>query len=157
MSGQTECKVCGKSFSRLAVHLRTKHKMTMAEYEGQYGIENEFLTGDEELEATDDYNESSNLLLSEFLSEYKMSEEALRRILDNRMRRGIPKTESQVMSKLSKTQESATRQAEKLKDKDEVKTTEVVVAELLTTNYGFTCVSVIGAKNGEPKYWHLKR
>jgi len=157
MSGQTECKICGKSFSRLAVHLRTKHKMTIEDYDKQFGTVNELFTGDEELEATDDYVESSNLLLSEFLSEYKMSEEALRRILDNRMRRGVPKTESQVMSKLSKTQESASRQAEKLKDKDEVKTTEVVVAELLTTNYGFTCVSVVGAKNGEPKYWHLKR
>jgi len=160
MSGRTTCKICGKSFARFTVHLRSKHNMSLKEYNDKFGEEKEEIVGNEFPKEEDNEYTSSNddLLLSEFLEEYGMSEEGLRRILDNRMRRGTPRTEAQVMNQIAKNQEYASRQVAKLKDKDEVKTTDLLVAELLTTHYGFTCVAVVAAQeDGTPKYWHLKK
>lgn len=159
MSEETKCKICGKSFSRFTVHLRSKHKMSKADYDKKFGEEElpmSAIVADDEKEI--ELLPGTKKTLDDILDEYQISQKQLERILGRRMRPSESKDNIRIAGEMAKRREDASERASRLaKEKDEIKTPELEVAEILITEYGYKCIDVVGLKDPKHKYWHLKR
>ena len=170
-----KCKICGRDFSKLHVHVRKAHNMGMIEYNKKY-VTKEDSDGLQELQETDIpetvekaeeveevvitptqqkvkifdgviVERDPNRPLSQFLEEMGIeNEKELRRII--RAQRGEPGVD--VIEQIRNNEESAEREAKELlkKNKDDanvIETTNLYVAEVLEKKYGYAVINVISA------------
>jgi hypothetical protein len=163
------CRICNKEFSNLAVHVRQSHKMTMDEYKSS-GEEFDEFENVEVLtpESTDKISSSDltknifsgsveekdpNRPLSEFLSEFDVTEKEVRALI--RQFKGGGKIT--VTQQIQNNQEFGEKNAEQYKDEENVSVTNLYVAEALVTKYNFEVTDVRSAKGNRPKTWVLRK
>jgi hypothetical protein len=157
------CLICndGREYERLNVHLRTKHGISRKNYEENYLTSNNeaFVALDNEIgdEVSDEdiirsgKDSDVDKPLNSFLDEYDLNEDQLRAIL----RQGaVTRTKSGVKEEIKLREVSAEKKASKLLNKDEIKTTDLNIAEVLHKKHGYK-VRVVGRSKDEPKYWVL--
>ena len=165
-----KCKVCGKEYQRLIVHLRTAHNMTMEEHDKYDGPTPEIEIPEEmteqEAEAILEQMEEKKVDVSgaekeenifkpdkkiasmeEFLKEFDLSYKELRSIIKT-YTKGSPLDVNQELERKAKLGKSG---AEALKDRDKVQVTQLFVAEELVKHYGFEVTHI----TSDPKTWHL--
>jgi hypothetical protein len=159
------CKICGKEYKKITtMHVRT-HGISMEQYKKSPEFEevedieveptgNTKFTQEERAEKIFGNQERDvNRPLVEFLNEFGVTEKEARAIL-KKFTKG-EKVDPVVQAKNFKR--IGSQGAEKLKDKDNVETTSLHIAEELSENYGFVVTSVRGAKGNVPKTWFLTK
>jgi hypothetical protein len=158
------CKICGKQFSNVYIHAKTKHGLTKEDYDAveisdvseeaipeapkEIPEEKETITPKEMTEGI--FGKDEDIMLSEFLKKYDIGRKDLIALI-KRYKEGssIPVTQMQEMR-----HKKAQLDAESLKDRDEIKVNSVVIAESLVKEHGFEVVAVL---SGPPRMWHLKK
>ncbi len=151
------CKICNKSFTNLNVHLRMKHKMLRADYNRKFGSENGLVEVDEEIEPKSPSPERdiNQVTLQDFLNTYGLDEAQLREMLSIRKAVG---TTTDLRTELQERRSKARGKALKLLDRDEIKTTDLDLAEILSKEFGYRVIDVVRFRTpDEPKHWILRR
>ena len=153
------CKVCGKSFKNLGVHVKNAHGMSMGEYSvvqasgtfvsdiDEKGIGKVEITDTSKKEENKNMNRD-NSDLSEILEKYNISKDELFMILDNFFKKrkvqvaGLPETI-----------------AKELSSQDKPSTQSLKVSEILINKYGFSLVGGGPTTKGGtiPKTWFLQK
>jgi predicted transcriptional regulator len=151
-----KCKICGREFKNLGVHVKNAHKMSMDEYNTK-DIEE---VGEVEEVQTDSitpaqvkegiFGKDEDMLLSEFLELHDIT----RKELENLVKRYVSGSSIPVTQMQERQSKIALSQAEAFKDQKEVKTNSVSIAENLVKNYNFEVTAVT---SGPPKTWHLNK
>jgi len=151
-----KCKICGREFKNLGVHVKNAHKMSMDEYNTK-DIEE---VGEVEEVQTDSitpaqvkegiFGKDEDMLLSEFLEMHDIT----RKELENLVKRYVSGSSIPVTQMQERQSKIALSQAEAFKDQKEVKTNSVSIAENLVKNYNFEVTAVT---SGPPKTWHLNK
>ena len=154
------CKICNNIFKNLGAHVRSKHKMSLAEYDDyivnshKMDIEpkgNTKTTGKELEERIWGKQERDvNRPLKEFLDEFNITEEELRSVA----RQFKTGTRIDVKTDAKNKHEIGLKGALELKGETHVETFNAVTAEILKTEYGFI---ELQSKGGPPKSWVLER
>ena len=146
------CKVCGKSFKNLGVHVKNAHNMTMEEYDGGQtpNISNSDIKKEDidKMDTPKEVEKNMNSDLSEILEKYNISKDELFMILDNFFKKrkvqvaGLPETI-----------------AKELSSQDKPSTQSLKVAEILINQYGFKVVGGGPTTKGGtiPKTWFLQK
>jgi uncharacterized Zn finger protein (UPF0148 family) len=155
-----KCKVCGKEFSNVYLHAKSKHGINKEDYdalefkeddtfeEEKVTEEKDTITYEERKEGI--FGKDEDMLLSEFINRNEMT----RRELENLIKRykegaAIPVTQTQ-----KRLEKIAKNNADSLKDKDTAETNSVAIAEVLVKEHNFEVTAVT---SGPPKMWHLKK
>lgn len=178
------CEICKKEFINLGVHVNKAHRISMDEYNKLYPKEGTINADDilkkdavEETKLPDadgDFDTTaqdavtpkeirdgifgeeesySTRPLSVFLERYDISEKELRVIVRQyKTGSSVP-----VSQQIKQKEKIGLAGAAELKDKDDVETTNLHIAEVLTTQYGFECLTVRGKRGNTPKTWVLKK
>jgi len=169
MENLEKCKKCGKEFKTVnTMHIKT-HGLTSEQYEAmpEYDEFAEMESLDVEPQGNTkvtpnemedriwgkDRKKDVHRPLQDFLDEFMLTEEEARDVLKKFTRgdRIDPRLQAKNFKKIGDAG------AAELKDEKKVETTSLHIAESLTTNYGFTCTNVIGAKGNKPKTWVLEK
>jgi len=162
-----KCEICkdGKEFTNLQSHLRTKHQMSLEEYNKEHVTEESFdEVNEEEVSAgvTDPIKVRENVFdgpkewsldmtMKEYLDKKNLTFTELNSLVD----RFIEGSAIDVTFQMKKNVERGEKGAENLKDQKNVETPDLIVAETLVKKYGFTVTSVVGQKPN--KKWILVR
>jgi hypothetical protein len=149
------CKICGKSFKNLGVHVKNAHNMSMEEY-AMVQTSGTFTSDIDEkdigkvviIDTSKEGEKNMNSDLSEILEKYNISRDELFTILDNFFKKrkiqvaGLPETI-----------------AKELSSQDKPSTQSLKVAEILINQYGFKVVGGGPTTKGGtiPKTWFLQK
>lgn len=158
------CKVCGKEFKKVNImHMRT-HDLDQEQYdmlpEFKQNVEpiepkgNTKVSIDErDKKIWGDRVKDINRPLSDFLGEFGLTEKEARGILKNYTtgKKVDPVIEAKNFKRIGD------EGAKEHLHKTYVEVTNLHVAEVLSTEYGFTCTNVIGARGDKPKTWVLEK
>jgi len=153
------CKICGKSFKNLGVHVKNAHGMSMGEY-SVVQASGTFVSDIDEkdigkVEITDTSKKEENKTmnrdtsdLSEILEKYNITKEELIIILDNFFKKKRVRVEG--------LPESI---AKDLSSQDKPSTQSLKVSEILINKYGFSLVGGGPTTKGGtiPKTWFLQK
>jgi predicted transcriptional regulator len=153
-----KCKICGREFKNLGVHVKNAHKMSMDEYNTTFKakdevkpieeVESDIVTPTQRKEGI--FGKDEDILLSEFLEMHDIT----RKELENLVKRYVAGSSIPVTQMQERQSKIALSQAEAFKDQKEVKTNSVSIAENLVKNYNFEVTAVT---SGPPKTWHLNK
>jgi len=154
------CRICGKTFKNLTVHLRVTHKISRVKYEEKYvdlaedtGVVNKT----PELDLTepvvkDIINEQKETegepSLRDFLAEYNLTEMELREFLRDLGRRTKKDVTLGIRDKFNKARVEARRLAEEL-----ISTPKLEIAEILVKEFGYKVTKVTSKPS---KHWELE-
>ena len=160
------CKLCGKEFTNLGSHIRSKHKISREEYDNSDTptIENEFEEEEEgPISVTPDERIANvfkgslppekDLSLRSFLTEVELTEKELRNVVrDYKSGEGIGVTQQ-----LKRQTDQARKTAIRLSKQRDVRTTELLVAEILKNEHDYTVVDLKGKTANRPTTWILSK
>ena len=153
-----KCKICGKEFKAInAVHLKT-HNITMEQYaklsdkKDQDVVSEKDSVTPKEITKTIFGEQDTNIEkpLNDLLEEFDITEKELRSIIRN-YKNG---EQLDVLQNIKRKQEFGERSAEELKDKDNVETCNLDIADALVHKFNF---KVIKVSSKPKKTWFLKK
>ena len=82
---ESTCKVCGKSFTNLVVHINKKHNMSSDEYKN-YGVkENEIIDSNEEVKIENDFSDEEEIVVNTPIENKVIGEISQVDLLKNRL------------------------------------------------------------------------
>ncbi len=149
-----QCKICGKKFTKVTVtHIKT-HDTDKETYEklGPYVPPVEKVTVTEKEKKETIFGkplESIEEPLEKLLREFGISEKELRALIRS-YKTGNP---IDVVQNIERKQKAGLKKAEALKDKEEVTTSKLIIADALVHNHDFVVTKV----TSKPKIWHLRK
>jgi len=162
------CKICGKEYTNLGVHVRQAHKLGIEEYREKYpdvkeevDDENDFPTEEDTTEKVilkekaekEEVEDISGETLKDFLEAHDMSKKELIAVIENfKEGKNIP-----VKMTERRDKQIGEAGAEVLKDQQSARTTNLHVAETLVKNYGFKVKEVTTRGHTIPKTWILEK
>lgn len=175
------CKICQQDgaakseFKNLSTHLRAKHKITRKEYDA-LGLETEELgeISEEEFEEIEEPTEETKVE-SEFKEEvlgniFKKESDELENMTLKEVSKRYGLSPREVVNLIKKFKKgdnlidltaviesnlkSGKKDATSLKDQSHVETESLYIAEALTKDHGFECLTV---RSGPPKTWVLEK
>jgi len=147
------CAICNKDFINLSTHLRTKHGLTMEEYENEDNSEPKALESTAVVEETFGKIVEPEETLNEFLSLHVLTKQELVNIvMQYKTGRPIPITQMQKVQTANANTEAA-----KLSQDKNVSTRNLHIAEALVKQYGFKVKEVTTRGGTIPKTWILEK
>ena len=151
------CLICKEEFTNLAVHVRTKHDLTMdeyREYDPNGNLENTvMLDSASEVEDTLGKLEKPEETVASLLLTYKISRQELTDIIEH-YKNGTPLSTVQVMKQ---KMEVGSGEAKRLSQQDTVSTRNLYIAEALVKHYKFKVREVTTKGGTIPKTWILDK
>ncbi len=150
-----KCEICddGKDFKNLSAHVRTKHRISMDDYEEIIKTKTREKEEREEV-LVQDVVEQKPDELAEILDKYKLSFDDLVDILDKHFEKNeISEEQQQELDKIHSFEDKAEEIARKMVGREKIDTNDLYIAEALSKKFGYKVIDV----SSNPKTWHLKK
>jgi hypothetical protein len=155
------CRICGKTFKNLTVHLRVTHKISRVKYEEKYvdlAEDLDIVNKTPEPDLTESVikdvmreTEEEGPSLKDFLAEYQLTEMELRELLRDLGHRNRKDVSRDIKDKFSR----ARVEAQRLVDlgRNTISTPTLAIAEILVKEFGYKVTKVTSKPS---KHWELE-